>query len=187
MKVCIIGDIHWSTYSSIVRSRSNHFSIRLEYLINSLNWVEMISKEYGCEEEIFLGDFFDKPDLTSEEITALSEVKWNNSTRIKHFVVGNHESGVASLVYNSTQILHGLGSIEDEPYIYPAAKDTSFLFLPYITEDNRKSLSEYIKERYPDTKLIVFSHNDIKDFQMGAFLSKTGFEISDIEKIVIYI
>ncbi len=181
MKVCIIGDIHWSTYSSILRTRGKYFSTRLEYLIQSLSWVEMISKKYNCEEEIFLGDFFDKPDLTSEEITALSEVEWNNSTRIKHFIVGNHESGVASLMYNSTQTLYKLGSIENIPWMYPVDDGTEFLFLPYITEDNRKPLSEYMKNRVKEKKLIVFSHNDIKDFQMGQFVSKTGFEISDIE------
>ena len=38
-----------------------------------------------------------------------------------------------------------------------------------------------MKNRVKEKKLIVFSHNDIKDFQMGQFVSKTGFEISDIE------
>ena len=180
MKVLICGDIHFSTYSSIVRSRGKNFSTRLEYLIKSINWVESIAKEYGCEEEIFLGDTFDKPDLSSEEITAISEINWNKSSRLKHFIVGNHESGVSSLKYNSTQILHRLGVVEDTPYIYPLDDKTEFLFLPYITEDNRKPLVEYLEGRDKNKKLIVFSHNDIKDFQMGAFLSKTGFTIDEI-------
>ena len=180
MKVLVVGDIHWSTYSSIVRSRGQHFSTRLEHLIKSLSWVEQISEDYGCEEEIFLGDFFDKPELTSEEITALSEIHWNKSSRLKHFIVGNHESGVASLKYNSTQALYKLGVVEDVPYIYPLDDKTEFLFLPYITEDDRKPLSEYLKNHNQNKKLIVFSHNDIKDFQMGAFLSKTGFSVDEI-------
>ena len=180
MKVLICGDIHFSTYSSIVRSRGKNFSTRLEYLIKSIKWVESIAKEYGCEEEIFLGDTFDKPDLSSEEITAISEINWNKSSRLKHFIVGNHESGVSSLKYNSTQILHRLGVVEDTPYIYPLDDKTEFLFLPYITEDNRKPLVEYLEGRDNYKKLIVFSHNDIKDFQMGAFLSKTGFTIDEI-------
>ena len=181
MKVLVVGDIHWSTYSSIVRSRGNNFSTRLEYLIKSMNWVEEISRQYGCEEEIFLGDTFDKADLTAEELTALSEIDWNHSSRLKHFIVGNHESGVSSLVYNSTQALHRLGVVEDVPYIYPLDDKTEFLFLPYITEDNRKPLIEYLEGRQSSKKLIVFSHNDIKDFQMGMFLSKTGFSIGEIE------
>lgn len=180
MKILVCGDIHFSTYSSIVRSRGKNFSTRLEYLIKSINWVESIAKEYGCEEEIFLGDTLDKPDLSSEEITAISEINWNKSSRLKHFIVGNHESGVSSLKYNSTQILHRLGVVENTPYIYPLDDKTEFLFLPYITEDNRKPLVEYLEGRDNNKKLIVFSHNDIKDFQMGAFLSKTGFTIDEI-------
>lgn len=180
MKVLVVGDIHWSSYSSIVRSRGRYFSTRLEYLIKSLNWVEQISKEYNCEEEIFLGDFFDKEELSSEEITALSEVEWNKSSRIKHFIVGNHESGVSSLIYNSTQALHKVGVVEDTSYVYSLDSETEFLFLPYITEDNRKSLSEYMRNRVKEKRLIVFSHNDIKDFQMGQFVSKIGFSIDDI-------
>ena len=180
MKILVVGDIHWSTYSSIVRSRGKNFSTRLEYLIKSMNWVEQISREYGCDEEIFLGDTFDKAELSSEEITALSEIEWNNSCRLRHFIVGNHESGISSLIYNSTQALHKVGVVEDTPYIYPLDYKTEILFLPYITEDNRKPLIEYLKDRNSDRKLIVCSHNDIKDFQMGMFLSKTGFSVDEI-------
>ena len=140
-----------------------------------------MAKENNCEEEIFLGDTFDKPDLTAEEVTALTEVEWQNNVRIRHFIVGNHESGVSSLIYNSTQVLNRLGVIEDTPYIYPVDEKTEFLFLPYITEDNRKPLAEYLVNKNTEKKLIAFSHNDIKDFQMGMFLSKTGFSIDEIE------
>ena len=180
MKILVVGDVHFSQYSSIVRSRGKNFSTRLENMIQSLNWVEQVSKEYGCEEEIFLGDFFDRPDLNSEEITALSEIEWNHSSRLKHFIVGNHESGIASLVYNSTQSLHRFGAVEDTPYIYSLDEKTEILFLPYITEDDRKPFAEYLTNRNPAKKLIVFSHNDIKDFQMGAFLSTTGFSVDEI-------
>ena len=181
MRICIIGDIHWSAYSSILRSRGQYFSTRLENLIKSLNWVEQISEKYGCEEEIFLGDTFDKPELDSESITALTEVSWNKSSRLKHFIVGNHESGINTLKYNSTQILHKMGVVEDAPYLYPLDDKTEILFLPYISEDDRKPLADYLKNRNINKKLIICSHNDIKDFQMGMFLSKTGFSISEIE------
>ena len=105
MKILFVGDVHWSTYSSIVRSRGNHFSKRLENLIASMNFVESIADKYQCDEEIFLGDFFDKPDLNAEEISALSEIEWSHYPRIRHFIVGNHESGIASLVYSSTKSL----------------------------------------------------------------------------------
>lgn len=180
MKIGIVGDIHWSTYSSILRNRGKKFSVRLEGLIKSISWVENLFKEHGCEEEIFLGDTFDKPDLTSEEISALKEIEWNNSSRLKHFIIGNHESDVSSLIYSSTQTLHKIGVVEDAPYIYSLDDKTEILFLPYITEDDRKPLVEYLKERNHNKKLIICSHNDIKGFQMGPFLSKTGFEVEEI-------
>lgn len=182
MKILIVGDIHWSTYSSIVRNRGNNFSVRLEHLIKSLNWVEDISRKEECVEEIFLGDTFDKPELSAEELTALSEIDWNKSCRLRHFLVGNHESGVSSLKYNSAQALHKVGVIEDTSYFYPLDDKTEFLFLPYTLDDNRIPLSEKCLERNKDKKLVVFSHNDIKDFQMGMFLSKTGYAVDDIEK-----
>lgn len=181
MKLMICGDIHWSTYSSILRSRGNNFSTRLEGLIKSMNWVEQISKEYKCDEEIFLGDTFDRPEVDSESITATREIEWNNTARLRHFIVGNHESGVSSLIYNSTQILHKMGVVEDRPYLYPLDDKTEILFLPYITEDDRLPFKEYLKNRDMSKKLIVFSHNDIKNFQMGGFISKTGFSIEEIE------
>ena len=183
MKILVVGDIHWSTYSSIVRSRGEYFSTRLEYLIKSLNWVENISRENGCSAEIFLGDFFDKPELSAEEITALTDVNWNRDISGRTFIVGNHESGVSSLAYNSTQALSEVGVIVDEPLLYRLDKNTDALFLPYITEDDRQPLSKYLEvpARNVNKKLVIFSHNDIKDFQMGVFLSKTGFAIEDIE------
>ena len=180
MKILICGDVHWSTYSSIVRSRGKYFSTRLECLINSLNWVEEMSKKYNCEEEIFLGDTFDKAEVDSESITALTEIQWNKNTKLRHFIVGNHESENINLEYNSTQVLHKVGVIEDTPYIYPLDEKTDILFLPYITEDTRKPLSEYLTTHNKDKKLIICSHNDIKDCQLGIFLSKTGFGIDEI-------
>ena len=181
MKIGVVGDIHWSTYSSILRSRGKYFSTRLEGLIKSLSWVEQLFKEHGVDEEVFLGDTFDKEELNSEEITALSEVEWNTSSRLKHFIVGNHESGVSSLEYSSTQVLHKLGVVENVPSIYPLDDKTELLFLPYIVEDNRKQLSEYLNNRDSSKKLVVFSHNDLKNFQMGPYLSTVGFDMSDIE------
>lgn len=180
MKIGIVGDIHWSTYSSILRNRGKNFSVRLEGLIKSISWAEQLFKEHGCEEEIFLGDTFDKPDLTAEEISALSEVKWNKTPKLRHFIVGNHESGLSSLIYNSTQILHKMGVVEDKPHLYSLNENTEILFLPYITEDDRKPLDNYLEGRDNNKKLIICSHNDIKDFQMGMFLSKTGFSVEEI-------
>lgn len=183
MKICIIGDVHFSQYSSIVRSRGEFFSTRLENMIKSLNWVEQVAKERGCVEEIFLGDFFDRSDLAPEEATALSEIDWNTTSRIRHFIVGNHESSVASLIYSSTKVLQFKNNvIEDKPYIYPLDDKTEILFLPYILEEDRKLLKDYLEQRDSSKKLLIVSHNDIKGVQMGKFISTTGFDVEDIEK-----
>ena len=102
MRYLVCGDVHWSSYSSIVRARGNEFSLRLENLIQTVNWVEKKAVELGCFGVIYLGDFFDKSDLSSEEITALERIEWND---LYHWVlVGNHEMGLSSLKYSSAHL-----------------------------------------------------------------------------------
>ena len=186
MKIGIVGDIHWSTYSSILRSRGKDFFFFFEGLIKSLDWAEQLFKEQGCEQEVFLGDFFDKSVIEHEEATALKQVKWNEFPCItkRHFIVGNHEVELGRLEYSSLEALSLVKNhiVYNEPTLVTLGIKTQALFLPYIVEDNRKPLEEYLKDRDPSKKLVIFSHNDIKNFQMGQFLSKTGFDIEDIEK-----
>ena len=100
MKIGIVGDIHWSKYSSILRSRGKKYSKRLENCIESINWAEDTTRD--CDMVVYLGDFFDNESLKSEEITALSEIKWN---KLPHkFLVGNHELGLNDLSFSSAHI-----------------------------------------------------------------------------------
>ena len=173
-KILIVGDVHWSTYSSILRTRGIKCSTRLERLIASINWCEQLALDKGCESVLYLGDFFDKPDLFGEEITMLNSINWNS---LKHyFIVGNHESDVASLEYNSTEALR---KNNFEIITKPTIIDNMVL-LPYITEDSRLPLKEYLKGT---SKPIVFSHNDIKGIRYGKYESKTGFELNEIEDL----
>ena len=181
MRILIFGDTHWCTYSSILRSRGEKYSSRLENLIKSVNWVQEISKTQNCNEIICLGDFFDRSDLTSEEISALKEVNWNTDI-VSHFIVGNHESNIASLVYNSTNALNKPNfKIEYKPNKYDIDKYADIYFIPYIIEDDRKELKEYLTDLNPNKKHIIFSHNDIKGIRYGMFESKDGFELTEIE------
>ena len=177
MKIGIIGDIHFSEYSSILRSRGTNFSVRLENCIESINWAEQVTKD--CDEVIYLGDFFDKSTLNAEELTALSKIKWNN---IHHkFLVGNHEMGINNLMYSSAHIFNGLNmEVIDKPMqINNKKEDLSLCFLPYILENDRKSLSEYFPtEKQKHT--IIFSHNDLAGIQLGPIISKAGFNLSEI-------
>jgi len=185
MKILFYTDPHWSQYSSILRKRGVKYSQRLENLIQSINWAETLSFKLECDMVICLGDFFDSAILNSEEITALQEIKWN--TFIPHyFLVGNHESSISSLEYNSTKALERKGfSIVSKPQRLILDEKSSLYFLPYTLEENRKSIKDYIIEMsigMPTANNIVLSHNDILGIKYGRFESKEGFDLKDIEQ-----
>ena len=178
MKILLFSDNHFCKNSSIVRGRGTKYSLRLENQIQSLNWVEQVDVENNCDLVICLGDFFDKPVLTDEELTALKDIQWNNLHH--YFIVGNHESSVNSLKYNSTRALESpIHFIVDEPITIPDfSAGLDICILPYIVESDRKSLQEY----FPTiSRRIILSHNDIKGLQMGSIISKEGFGVDEIE------
>lgn len=176
MKIGIVGDVHWSKYSSIVRSRGHEYTTRLENCIKSVTWAEELIENCGCDFTVYLGDFFDKSELSAEELSALNEVCWNTTDHI--FLVGNHEMGINNLSISSAHLLNLKTNIEviDKP-TYKCFFEDGFLFLPYILEENRKPFYEYISNPH----CVVFSHNDLKGIQMGQFISTSGFELDDIE------
>ena len=179
MKLLLYSDLHFSTYSSILRSRGEKYSTRLEGLIKTLNWIEEQAVEEECNCICCLGDFFDKPELTSEEITALSEVKFNNT--IPHWMlVGNHEINAHNLSissmhnFNLLKTFHVIDSIQKITFT-----NTDIYFLPYIFEQDRVPLHEIISKT--GNKIIVLSHNDISGIQMGQFKSTEGYNVQDID------
>lgn len=184
MKILIVGDVHWSTYSSIVRSRGKKYSTRLENLIDSVNWAERMADEENCDRIIYLGDFFDKADLTAEEITALTEIKWSN----KHhtLIMGNHESNISTLEYSSAfTLLSKKFEIINKIRMEDMSDDNNgmqFVYIPYTKEENRKDtikdLTNYLMSN--ENKTIVFSHNDLK-VRYGMYESKQGYDLKDIE------
>lgn len=180
MKILFYTDVHWSTYSSIFRRRGSKYSQRLESCIESVSWAEQLAEELEVDLIVCGGDFFDQKDLRAEELTALQEVKF--STRIPRiFLVGNHElytsdkeiasSHLFTLIPNTTVV--------SQPSKYDIDETTSIVFLPYISESERKPLSEYTSDA---CKPIVFSHNDIAGIQMGKFVSTAGFSVDEIEQ-----
>lgn len=180
-KLLLFTDNHFCETSSIVRAIGKKYSVRLENQIESLNWVESLAKERDCAAVICLGDFFDKPSLSDNELTALRDIKWD--TTIPHyFIVGNHESEEAALCFNSTKALESsTRRIISEPTAI-AFDNTVIEFLPYIVERNRKPIAEYFGQSNEQSKhKIILSHNDLKGLQLGLVETKTGFEIPDIE------
>lgn len=186
MKICLFTDNHWSTYSSLIRHQGKQYSARLENQILSLNWVESLAIQHECSEVICLGDFFDKPELTAHEISALQEIKWNG---LHHrFLVGNHEMGINNLKYNSANIFNLIPNSEviSQPGVLKLSHgdnitpDTELCFLPYILESNRQPLSYYFGVKSDYVTRVIFSHNDIAGVQMGPFKTVNGFSVEDI-------
>lgn len=171
MKIGICGDIHYCVNSSLVTGKGETYSKRIENCINSINWFEDFTK--NCDINIYLGDFFDKSSLCAEELTSLNSIKWNKN--IKYFLVGNHEMGQADLTTNSVNALSNIGNVIDTPcMIY----GDDIGFLPYILNSDRKPLKSYFSsDKLPK---YIFSHNDLKGIQMGSFVSKEGFDISEV-------
>lgn len=180
MRILLYTDVHWCCKSSIVNTKGNQFSTRLENLINSVNWAEEQADINTCDSIICLGDFFDTPTLNAEEITALQCVKWS---KLHHyFLVGNHESNIADLSKSSTQVLKALNfdvidNIECRNY-----NNTEFYFIPYMVEENRPNIKDIVSQLSlnNNSNKIIFSHNDIQ-MQYGAYKSKQGFTIDDIK------
>lgn len=182
MKYFIFADPHWSSYSSIVRSRGEKYSTRLENLSVTMSWIELEAQRQNCDAIICLGDFFDKSELNSEEITALSEIHWSP---IKHYMlVGNHEMGRNDLELSSAHLFSLIPNVSviDFPYMYNENNGTSILFLPYILENYRRPLKDYFDTCEKLDNTIIFSHNDIAGIQLGNFVSTSGFSIKEIEE-----
>ena len=176
MKVLIYSDIHISQDSSIIKSLGTKYSTRLEHIIASKNWAEDLAVKLGCDRIFNLGDTFDKPIINAMEATAVQDIKW---AEMPHSIlVGNHDSNVASLEYSSVSILKKFGfDIISQPTSLYVGADIRFVFLPYITEDNRKPFTDYVTSKND----IVLSHNDVAGFNFGGFISKEGFDINDIK------
>ena len=164
MKILIYSDIHISQDSSIVKSFGKYYSTRLEYIIKSITWAENLATNEKCDLIFNLGDTFNKPIVNAMEATAVQDICWAD---IPHYIlVGNHDSDVVSLEYSSVSILKKLGFhiIKEVTHLYD--KDDVFTFIPYILEDNRKPLTEYLVGKND----IVLSHNDIAGFRFGNFV-----------------
>ena len=177
MKYLIYTDNHFCEKYSLISRYGTKYSIRLENQLESINWVEQLAIDEKCDGIICAGDFFDKAQLTDQELTALQDIKWNDLPH--YFLVGNHESEEGNLQYSSTKALESNNrKIIWEPTIIDLG-NCEFAFLPYTTESDRKPLKEVFEPMKKPRVLI--SHNDICGLQYGPVVTKTGFTIQDIE------
>ena len=179
MKVLLFTDLHMCPRASIINKWGIKYPSRLENCIESVNWLERLAEELQCDYIINLGDFFDKPDLASETITACKEIKWS---KIMHYsIVGNHDASSSSLIFNSINIFaENFHEIIDSPKKL-ILDNCELCMLPYITECDRKPLTEYFGAVDINKPRIILSHNDISGIQLGPVITRTGFTIEEIE------
>jgi len=182
MKVLIYTDPHFCEKFSIVTKMGDKYTTRLENQIKSINWAEDLAYKKGCQYVICAGDFFDKPNLTQQEITAINEIRFAPMCA-HYFLVGNHESEENDLHYNSTEVLQQdrrSNFIVAEPRLLEEP-GFELAFLPYITEARRQEIKDYFPE--PKTKRLLISHNDLFGVQMGPAVSTVGFKPEDLASI----
>jgi DNA repair exonuclease SbcCD nuclease subunit len=179
MKILLFADLHMCPRASIINKWGTKYPSRLENCIASMNWLERKAEELKCDYVISLGDFFDRPDLTSETITACNEIEWSD---IMHYsIVGNHDASTSSLVFNSVNsLLKDRHTIVTEPRVL-MLDDCDICFLPYVVECDRKPLEEYFNKLDVNKPRVILSHNDISGIQLGPVVSKTGFAVEEIE------
>ena len=142
-KYLIYSDVHFSTYSSILRSRGRKYSTRLHNLIDSVSWAEHLADEQDCDAVINLGDFFDRPDIESEVITALQDVYFCNKPHI--IVTGNHDANISNLEFSSVQLFKSLGAkvitdVEKEEI----NEFVDFYYIPYLVNEKLRPLKDIV-------------------------------------------
>jgi DNA repair exonuclease SbcCD nuclease subunit len=182
MKVLIYTDPHFCEKFSIITKMGDKYTTRLENQIKSINWAENLAYEKGCQYVICAGDFFDKANLTQQELTALNDIQWAPMCA-HYFLVGNHESEENDLHYNSTEVLQQdrrSNFIIAEPRLLEEP-GFELAFLPYITEARRQPIESYFPA--PKAKRLLISHNDLFGIQLGPAVSAVGFKPEDLASI----
>ena len=165
MKIGLYTDAHFSQSSSIILGKKDSFSGRLQNLIESFCWMNETFQKHGVEEIFCLGDLTDKPNLTAEEISALGKCNLEGH----RLILGNHCRSDKDGNFNSLSIFK---NVYKQPGFLQLG-NCSFYILPYnSTLEDLNALNPK-----PD---VILSHNDIKDFNYGNYLSDVGYELADI-------
>lgn len=168
MKIGLYADPHVSQSSGILVGKigNNEFSGRLDNLIKCFDWMRGFFNDQGCKKVICLGDMTDKPVLTAEEISAMSRfVGCSNDIMI----VGNHCRS------NKDGSINTLKSTFNAVYSEPAVIDCDgckVLLLPYNSTPSDLSEIGHVD--------VILSHNDIKGYDFGGHISKSGYDLHDI-------
>lgn len=164
-KLGLYADPHLTSTSSIIVGKRGEFTGRLDNLIKSFKWINNLFKDENVDAVVCLGDMTDKPDLTSEEITALSKCEVDDH----YFIVGNHcrsdKSGSMNALSLFNKVIYNPGWLSEEELIYALPYNQSIVDLDSLNPKPR----------------IILSHNDIRDYDYGGgHISKTGYSMPSI-------
>ena len=182
-RILLYTDNHFCSTSSILRKRGNKYTLRLENQLDTMNWLVDTAISKGCKNIVCLGDFFDSPNLNSEELACLAEVDFKDL--IPSFIVGNHEMGNANLDYSSAHsfLMNQVCEVYNKPAVVGIGNCLIYI-LPYQTEVSRKkSVTDYFPSIEAPSHIkykVLLMHNDIAGISMGKFVSKEGFSIEDL-------
>lgn len=182
MRIGMYTDVHYCENSSIIRTKGEKYSSRLENCIKSVNWAEEMFTQLNVDKVVCLGDFFDKPTLTAEEITSLNELKFSNKPHT--FIVGNHEIVTRDNSISSMHYFKNKPNFEivSQPLLEEDVENKLYtLYLPYLTKSDRwNSIKDYL-DLSADYPVLILSHNDLAGIRYGSFVSEEGFDVKDIE------
>lgn len=188
MNILIYSDNHFCQNSSLIRGRGSRFSDRLENQIQTLHFIEGVAVDNNCKAIFNCGDFFDRPELNSEEISALKEIRWN--TDIAHYyIVGNHDASDKALSFNSTNALASVHNsfIIDKPAVL-CIEDSLIALLPYVSlnSDEYIPLEEIFSPSVTDGRYrnkILLSHNEVNGLQYGKYVSDHGLSYKEVDSL----
>lgn len=180
MKILFYSDVHWAAKMSIITKLGSKYTKRLEMLIDSLNWMLDTAKKYNCVATICAGDFFDKPNLTAEEITALNEINRDNYNFLNYILVGNHDSDCLDLSYNASNVLKSKNRVIVDTPKNITIGNSQIHFIPYITDYS--NIDNYILDKDDTKAQILVMHNDLAGINYGPIVSKVGLDINYLSK-----
>lgn len=163
-KILVYGDAHFSSTSSVLRQRGEFFTCRLESLINTFNFINKTAENLGISDIYCVGDLFDRPNLTAEELTALKQCDLSKHT----VILGNHEVSGKDMIFNT------VNGANVKEIIYKPEIRGDIAFLPYCSTTSPWDLNDV-----KGCKLLL-SHIDIKNIQNGTYYSNVGYDVKEL-------
>ncbi|PJZ19742.1 hypothetical protein CEW46_21420 [Bacillus cereus] len=168
-------DPHWSMNSSILPAPTDRLTPRLEMLTESYKWMYDL---FGKEVDIIVdgGDLTDTPNLSVQEITALSNALSYSKGVPEYHVLGNHEKLSEDSEFSSLKLLN-LGSnfhVIDKPQRLDINPEIAFY--PYTHSPSEEVLQQIQGK-------VLFSHLTILGSYFNKYVkAKNGLDPRIIEK-----